>query len=154
MAIKNKAQLKKVLLDKCTNAVDNAGKKVYEEIAGNLNQFYYEYNPDEYIRTGALYNSLEYGTTIPTNNGAIAEIGFDVPHYKHGLVPIKSGGYGFSYWDDEYILDVAMTGRDHYGRSHGGWTQGTLIWTESMQNLGGEQGIKNLLKQELKKQGL
>ena len=59
MNIKNKAQLKKVLIEKCTKAVDNTEKKIYEEFAGNLNQFYHEYHPEEYIRTGALFNSLE-----------------------------------------------------------------------------------------------
>ena len=37
---------------------------------------------------------------------------------------------------------------------HGGYEGGTAIWTESMAKLGGGQGIKNLLIQELKKQGI
>ena len=37
---------------------------------------------------------------------------------------------------------------------HGGHEEGTAIWTESMEHLGGRQGISKLLKQELKKQGL
>jgi hypothetical protein len=82
---------------------------------------------------------------------AVAEIYFDTPHYEHGWVPIQSGGFGYSYWSDEYILDVAMRSTFPHGGYH---TGGTAIWKESMKSIRGEYGIKNLLKQELKKQGL
>lgn len=155
MIFKNEVQLRKFLSEKCAKAVDSAKEKIYEEFAGNLNQFYTEFHPKEYIRTGALFDSLvvtgvkragnQYG------NMATAEIYFDVPSYNHGWVPLQSGDFGYSYWTDNYILDVVMTGKRP---SHGGYEDGTAIWTESMNKLGGRQGIKNLLKQELKRQGL
>lgn len=154
MVFKNEAQLKKFLSEKCAKAVDSAKEKIHEEFAGNLNQFYHEYHPEEYIRTGALYDSLGVSETIRTGNQhmsrAEAEIGFDTPKYKHGRVPLQSGGYGWSSWSDEKIMDVVMTG----GLPHGGYEDGTAIWLESMGHLGGKSGIKNLLKQEVKKQGL
>lgn len=150
MTFKNEAQLKKFLLEKCTKAVDNAKEKVYEEVAGNLNQFYMEFKPEEYIRTGALFNSLEVTGVKRAGNHITAKVYFDIPSYDHGWVPLQSGGYGYSYWTDDYILDVTMTGKF----PHGGYAGGTAIWTESMMNLGDRQGIKNLLIQELKKQGL
>ena len=154
MTFKNDAQLKKFLAEKCAKAVEGAKEKVYKELAGNLNQFYTEFKPNEYIRTGALFNSLEATDVIRTGNQHIsraeAEVGFNTPEYKHGWVPLQSGEYGYSFWDDDYILDVVMTG----ALPHGGYEDGTAIWTESMTNLGGKQGIKNLLKQEIKKQGL
>ena len=150
MTFKNEAQLKKFLLEKCEKAVANTERKIYEEFAGNLNKFYYEFRPEEYIRTGALYNSLESTGVIRTGNVAEAEVGFNTPVYRHGWVPLQSGGYGRSTWNDEKILNVVMTG----DLPHGGYEDGTAIWTESMEKLGGRQGINNLLKQELKRQGL
>ena len=153
MTFKNSAQLKKALAAKCAKAVDNAKERVYEELSGNLNQFYHEFKPNEYIRTGALYNALEVTETVRYGNqhmsSAEAEVGFNTPKYEHGVVPTQSG-YGYSSWSDEEVLDEVMTS----GWPHGGYEEGTAIWTESMQKLGYRKGIKNLIKQELKKQGL
>lgn len=150
MTFKNEAQLKKFLMGKCANAVSNVERKVHEEFAGNLNQFYTEFRPEEYIRTGALFNSLEVTGVKRAGNRVATEIYFNPPSYDHGWVPLQSGGFGYSYWTDDYILDIAMTGKF----PHGGYEGGTAIWTDSMANLGGRQGIKILLIQELRKQGL
>lgn len=152
MTFKNEAQLRNFLMDKCAKAVDSTKEKIREEFADSLNQFYAEFKPEEYIRTGALFNSLEVTGVRRTGNQymsrAEAEIYFIVPSYDHGWVPLQSGGFGYSYWTDDYIFDVAMKG------SHGGHVGGTAIWDDSIRNLGRKRGIKNLLMQELKKQGL
>lgn len=157
MTFKNEAQLKKFLSEKCAKAVGNTKEKVYEEFAGNLNQFYQEFKPKEYIRTGELFNSLETTKVIRSGNQHVsraeAKVGFNVPNYNNGLVPLQNGGYGHANWSGETVLEVAMTG-SYGGLPHGGYEEGTAIWSSSMQSLGGKQGIKNLLKQELKKQGL
>ena len=150
MTFNNEAELKKFLVNKCIKAVTRAEKKVHEELAGNLNQFYTEFHPEEYIRTGALFGSLESTGTIPTGNGAVAEVRFNTPSYVNGAVELQSGSYGYATWDGETVLRVAMES----GVPHGGYAGGTPIWTESMKNLGGKQGINDLLKQELKKEGL
>ena len=150
MVFKNDAQLKRFLVEKSINAVANTERKIHEELSGNLNQFYTEFSPKEYIRTGALYNSLESTGVIPNSNGATAEVGFNTPSYVNGRVALQSGGYGYATWSGETVLAVAMDG----GLPHGGYAGGTAIFSESMQNLGGEGGIENLLIQELKKQGL
>lgn len=158
MSFRNEAQLRKFLMTKCANAVGNTGKKVHEEFSGNLNQFYSEFKPEEYIRTGALLNSLEYDGVKRIGNQhmsrAEVEVGFNTPSYDQGVMPLQHtpehGMYGWATWSGEKVLDVAMTD----GMPHGRYASGTAIWTESMNNLGGEQGIKGLLKQELKKQGL
>lgn len=138
MTFKNEAQLKKFLIEKCVKAVNNTEKKVHAEVAGNLNQFYTEFHPVEYERTGALFGSLETTGTIKTGNGAMAEIYFNTPSYNTGT------------WSGETVLEVAMEGNF----PHGGWADGTAVWTESMEKLGNKNGIEKLLKQELKKQGL
>lgn len=147
MTFKNEAQLKKFLIGKCVKAVANTEKKVYEEFAGNLNQFYTEFHPDEYIRTGALFNSLEHTGAMPTGNGAEAKVLFNTPSYNQGLVELQSGNYGWATWDGETVLKVALESNV----PHGGHAGGTAIWTESMNKLG---DIEGLLMQELKKQGL
>ena len=154
MTFKNEAELKRFLMKKCTEAVANTEKRVHEELSGNLNQFYAEFKPKEYIRTGALFNALESTGVIRTGNQHMsrveAEVGFNVPQYEHGWMRLQSGDYDWSSWSDEEVLDVVMQSR----LPHGGYEDGTAIWTESIKNLGGKRGIKNLLKQELKKQGL
>lgn len=150
MTFKNESQLKNFLMSKCTNAVANTEKKVYEELSGSINQFYTEFKPKEYIRTGALFNSLDSTGVVIDGNCVTAEVRVNTPSYTHGFVPLQSGDFGYSYWDDEYILSVTMKS----GFPHGGYEGGTAIWTDSMDKLGGNDGIKNLLKQELKKQGL
>ena len=151
--IKSEAELKNLLLQKCIEAVANAEVKVYAEMAGNLNQFYSEYRPREYARTGALFDSLKHSGAIKTGNSVVAEVGFDMPTYTHGFVTLQDGGFGYSSWTDEQILNVVMTG-DQIGLPHGGYADGTAIWIESIERLGGKQGIQDLLKRELKKQGL
>lgn len=157
MTFKNKAQLNKFLSEKCAKAVGVARDKVHQEFAGNLNQFYTEFKPKEYIRTGELLNTLEAtGVTRTGNqhvNRAEAEVGFNIPSYESGLMPLQSGDYGYATWDGETVLEVAMTG-SYGGLPHGGYEDGTAIYTESMANLGGKRGIENLIKQELKNQGL
>jgi hypothetical protein len=150
MTFENESELRKFLISKCTKAVNNAKDKVYIEFAGNLNQFYSEFSPEYYIRTGALFNSLDSMDAISTNNGAWAEVYFDTPSYQNGNVLLQDGSYGQAFWSGEKVLNVALKGF----LPHGGWADGTAIWTDSMENLGNKQGIKDLLKQELKKQGL
>lgn len=154
MVFKNEKQLKNFLLSKCKNAVANTERKVHEELAGNLNQFYTEFHPEEYIRTGALFNSLESTGVSQTSSGASAEVRFNTPSYDQGLMPLQHtpehGMYGWATWDGETVLNVAMESNV----PHGGYAEGTAVWSKSMNNLGGKVGIENLLKQELKKQGL
>ena len=154
MTFKNESQLKRFLMEKCTKAVANTEKIIHEEFAGNLNQFYTEFKPEEYIRTGALFNSLEVTGVKRAGNRVVSKIYFNTPTYQHGWVPLQSGGFGHSSWSDEKILDVVMTGGRAGGRPHGGYEDGTAIWTDTMAKLGGSKGIRNLLKQELKKQML
>lgn len=154
MAFKNSRELQKALANKCAAAVGATERKIYEEFAGNLNQFYTEFKPAEYIRTGALFGSLDTTGVIRSGNQhmsrAEAEIGFDTPSYQHGWVQLQSGDYDYAAWDGEKVLDVAMTS----GLPHGEYAGGTPIWKESMRGLGGKRGVKNLLESELKKQGL
>lgn len=149
MDFKNEAALKAALIAACTNAVAKTERKVHGKFAENLNEYYGEFTPAEYIRTGALFGSLETTGTQSTGNGASAEIYFTTPSYEQGLMPLQHtpehGRYGWATWDGEAVLDTAMHG------SHGGYIGGTAIWDDSMAELGDIEGI---LIQALKAQGL
>lgn len=139
MVFKNEAQLKKFLIEKCSNAVSNARDEIFNEFNFSMLQFYSEYDPVEYIRTSALKNSLKSSGVTSTRSGAYAEVYFDTPSYDTGT------------WDGETVLEVALT----TSVPHGGLpVGGTPIWNETMRVLGDKQGIENLLKQELRNQGL
>lgn len=154
MVFKNEKQLKDFLLAKCKNAIVQAEEKVHRIIDDCLKQFYSEFKPDEYIRTQQLLHSLVRSgiKPSPSGNGFEAEVYFDVGslNYDQGVVPLQSGGYGWAEWDAETVLRVAMTG-DYGGLPHGGYEDGTAIWTESLKRLG---NIFELLKQELVAQGI
>lgn len=145
MTFSNEAALKAALVAAATAAVSQVEKRVHSEFAGNLNQYYGEFTPAEYIRTGALMGSLETTGTMPTGSGASAEIYFTTPSYQTGLVPLQSGRMGYATWSGGQVLDSAMHG------SHGGYTGGTAIWDDSMASLG---NIEALLIQAIKAQGL
>ena len=150
MVFKNEAQLRSFLMGKCNEAVASTQKKIHEEFSKNLSEFYEEFEPIEYIRTNALFDSLEVTGIKQAGNSVDAEVYFATPSWEHGWVPLQSGNNGYSSWSDEKILAVTMRG----AAPHGGYHGGTPIWSESMKNLGGQRGIKSLLKQELKRQGL
>jgi hypothetical protein len=145
MAFSNEADLKAALVAVCTNAVAQVEEKVYTEFAGNLNQYYGEFIPAEYIRTGALYGSLDRTGVKSSGSGASAEVFFNTPSYQTGQIPLQSGRTGYATWSGEQVLDTAMHG------SHGGYVGGTAIWDESIASLG---DIRGLLIQALKAQGL
>lgn len=152
MAFSNEAALKAALVAACTKAVANVKEKVHEEFAGNLNQYYTEFHPDEYIRTGALFNSLESTGVYTSGSGASADVYFDTPSYQTGVMQLQStpitGRLGYATWTGEQVLDSAMHG------SHGGYVDGTAIWDESMAKLGDKKGIEALLVRALKEQGV
>ena len=143
MAFSNEAELKAALTAAAVGAVAQVEKKVYEEFAGNLNQYYGEFIPAEYIRTGALLGSLEHTGAMSTGSGAKARVYFTTPSYQTGSVPLQSGRTGWATWSGGQVLDTAMHG------SHGGYVGGTAIWDESMASLG---DIKGLLLSAVKAQ--
>ena len=154
MIIKNNTQLTNALMKKCVAAVDSAELKVYGEFFDNVHNFYTEFEPNEYIRTYALYNSLDSTGAKRIGDSVKAKVYFNTPSYQQGIMELQHtpehGMYGWASHSGEEVLDTVMTSKN----SHGGHISGTPIWNESMKKLGGKSGIKNIIKQELKKQGL
>ena len=150
MVFDNDEQLKKFIANKCAAAVANAENKVYTEFAGNLNQFYSEFSPEYYIRTGALFNSLDSTGVMVNGNNICADVFFHTPSYQNGEVLLQDGSYGIANWSGDKVLYIAMKGL----YPHGGYASGTMLWDDTLEALGGRKGIEEMLKSELKKQGL
>lgn len=132
MAFKSIKYLENDILKKCHSAVVSVEKEVYNKLESNRNAFYAEdWSTRTYHRTGALKDSLKR-TGV---NEAYAEVGFDTPSYNTGS------------WSGETVLSVAMEGE----KPHGGYMEGTQIWTASMNELG---DINDKLAQALRAQGL
>lgn len=134
MAFSSLAGLKAALVAAAVNAVSKVEGEVYTTFAGNLNQYYGEFMPAEYIRTGELLGSLNRTGARSTGSGASADVYFTTPSYQTGVVPLQSGRTGWATWSGEQVLNTAMHG------SHGGYTGGTAIWDESMGELGDIEG--------------
>lgn len=152
MVFKNQKQLEDFLMAKCKNAIIQAEEKVHQTIDNCLKQFYNEFSPDEYIRTEQLLHSLVKSDVKESGNGFEVEVYFDVDglNYPKGETELQSGRKGYANWNKDTILDVAMTG-SYGGLPHGGYAEGTAIWTESIKRLGDVYG---LLERELRAQGI
>lgn len=151
MVFKSQKQLENFLLQKCKAAVAGTEQKVHDIIDRCLKQFYEQFEPEEYIRTGQLLHSLVKSGVKKVENGYEAEVYFDVDniHYLNGYLEIKStsetGRLGYAAWDKDTILDVAMNS----GLPHGGYAKGTAIWTKSQATIATLGGVFKMLEQEL-----
>ena len=137
-------EFKEFLLSKSVEAVDSVKGEVYGKFQEKLGKYYSEFSPEEYIRTGALQNSLNQEGAFSTGSGARARVYFSTPSYAQGMMLLQHtpehGRYGWATWSGEQVLDTAM------GGSHGGYASGTPIWSSAMAELGGSGGIKAKLK--------
>lgn len=147
MVFKSEAQLKNFLMLKCRVAVASTEQKVYDIIDKCLVQFYEEFDPNEYIRTGKLLRSLVKSNIKQVENGFEVEVYFDVSalNYQTGVVPTQTGT-GYASWDDETVLRVAMES----GVPHGGYESGTAVWTKSQATIQALGGVYKMLERELK----
>lgn len=160
MKFKSEAELKKFLLAKCKEAVARTEQKVHSIIDMCLEQFYNEFSPIEYIRTEQLLHSLVRSGIEPNGkNGYKARVYFDADalDYKKGAVEIRSTGLtgrmGYAVWDTDTILDVVMTG-SYSGLPHGGYQEGTAIWSQSQKGMQALGGVYEMLERELKTIGV
>lgn len=148
MGFKSMAEINAAISAACLGAVAEVATEVHLEFYYALMNYYGEFSPTSYIRTGGLLNSLQTTGAVSTGNGARAKIYFETPGYKQGLMYLQhthqSGIYGWATWDGGTVLSTAMAG------SHGGKFSGTPIWDSVMGKLGGESGIKAKLLAALK----
>lgn len=147
-------QLEKHLMQKCRAAVAETEKEVHDKFKVNVDNFYSEFTPEEYIRTGNLRGSLQCSPVISSGNSVEAEVYFDTPSYEQGMMPLQHtpehGRYGWATWSGEDVLVTALS----TGMPHGGYAAGKPIWTIAMNELGGKKGIDDKLKAALVANGV
>lgn len=152
MVFKSDKDLEDYVLAQCKKAITNTEQKIHQVIDEHLKMFYGEYDPVEYIRTEQLLHSLVRTGVKRVGKGYEAEVYFDASKLNYPNPAMgKSGQYHNVKFTNEEILDMTMKGS--HGGSHGGWRDGTHIWDDSMNWLGGKNMTKLLLN-ELKAQGI
>lgn len=130
--------LKNHILSCSQVAVERATEKIHYVINLFLTDYYREFKPDVYVRTEQLLKSLVRSDVRPTANGWEAEVYFDINalDYSTRIVPdgkpwSSNNTYHREGWtkdNDMWVLGTAMQG----GLPHGGYAEGTQIWTESL----------------------
>lgn len=141
MAFNSIEALEAALVAAATEAVAEVEEKVHGTLEKNLDQFYGEFSPEEYIRTGALRQSLNKTGVTSSGSGAFAEVYFNTPSYSQGMIPLQHtpehGRYGWATWDGGTVLNVALES----DVPHGGYADGTPVWSTSMAELGDIKGL-------------
>lgn len=142
-------------VDKCiTSALEQTRIAVGNTLLNKVSDYYDEYEPIEYERiTFTLLDSLASKSKYSLDKGEVTKV---------------KDGYEFKVgWDNAYLnfYYKAATGRMVLewfdNKTHGGWRYDNdgnefehRFLTEALEELGGESGIKNLFRQNLKKVGL
>ena len=129
-------EIKRDVLLRTKVGVLNTREEIYRVIERCLQIYYGEYEPNRYVRTSKLMNSL-----VRETDGD--NLGFRV------YFDVSALNYITGTWDGQKVLDTAMTGEN--GGSHGGWVDGVHIWDDSMGDLG---SISALIRRELIAAGL
>ena len=162
MIFKSIKELENHILTKSEVAVELAQEKAAMIINHFLTQFYNEFSPEWYARTEQLLRSLVKSEVRQTSNGWVAEVYFDSSalDYSTRIIPAQlshsnkisnENTYHRNPWTDEntaWVLEIAMTG----SLPHGGYADGTAIWTESMRVL--DKEAINILKEKLIQAGI
>ena len=145
-AVTNMAQLEALIMSKVNVAVAKTRDNIYETLQLCIANYYNEYIPKPppigYDRTYAFKNSpikLDVkvsGTSVSTE------------------VKIDEGYLGSTYSKGQHPTGLEVAQMAEAG-THGGIGGGfSSFWTDTINLLGGEAGIRNLLIYYLKEQGL
>ena len=129
-------EFEKFVLDKCRDAVSETEQEVHQVMESNVNQFYGEYSPREYNRTGAFSESLQKTGVMSTGNGFEAEVYFNEVSWPSVTVG-QSGMLHTKDKSDGEILANNLTG----GAPHGWYAGGTPVWNASLSTLGDIKGL-------------
>lgn len=146
MVFKSAEEIKMYIMKNMQIAIKEAEKKAYEIISKFLKQYYSEFSPSVYERTYQLLSSLVESEIISTGNGYQVQIYFDASRLDYSMKLINGTPVPNKGWSEEKTLEAAMNG------SHGGYTSGTPIWSESVAALDANMII--ILKQSLVSAGI
>lgn len=145
--IKNPNDLIKILDARVSQALKMTQDFIYKAIMTELNNYYHEpvfYGgssiPVVYDRLYKMLNSIVKTDIVRSGNGFSCTVGVDEEYLKYTY---PGGATGQKVWEWANA------------NTHGGTVEGNLeVWNNAMDSLGGEQGIINLMKQNLKKCGV
>lgn len=133
-------------------AVALTQKEINDVLQKHINAYYDDYEPKVYDRQYVLRDmSIVEPRVIRKGNSFVCEIGFsqDYLNYKYPGNPDWGGnviadGDSILYWNNEFGL-------------HGGTVEGkkpVRIWSDFIEEIGGEFGMLSILYKNLKKCGI
>lgn len=146
VVIKNPNELMKILSARISLALQMTQNAIYKIVQESLSEYYHEpvFNgssiPQKYDRLYKMLNSIVKTDIVNTGNGfsCTVEVNRDYLGYTY-----PGGATGQKVW--EWAND----------KTHGGNVKGNLkVWDNAIDRLGGEAGIINLMKQNLRKCGV
>lgn len=144
--IKNPNDLIKILDARVSQALRMTQDFIYKAIMTELNNYYHEpvfkgsSTPKQYERLYKMLNSIVKTDIVRSGNSFNCTVGVG-EGYLNYTYPGGVTGHEVWEWANANI--------------HGGTVEGNLeVWNNAMDNLGGENGIINLMKQNLRKCGV
>ena len=146
--INNMNDLEKVLQPYIIKSMELTEETIFKKIKEKVEDYYAEYQPTVYQRTGKLREAPFKSEVNKNGNGYYFVVGFK-DDYLTFQYPLSK------QWSD----NIFATGEDVLGyfnsHSHGGTVRGSHdYWDEVLSDLGGDVGIINLFKQNCKRVGL
>jgi len=152
-------ELEKYILSKSQVAIKLAQEKVYHIINRFVKEYYAEFTPGQdkmilnpmntnpyvYERTYQLYRSLVKSRIVPSSNGWVAEVYFDLDALDYSSKLVNGVKVPNKGWSEAKTLNAAMVEGSHGGYYSFG--NNTKVWIESMIIL--NQEMHNMLKKAL-----
>lgn len=146
VVIRNPNELIVVLKSRIQQALQMTQDEVYGEFLKSWEAYYNEpvfdgsSTPKVYERTYKLLESLIKTDIVQSVNGFSCTVEVDTDYLNYD---------GYEEATGREVLEWANA------KTHGGTVQGEIeIWNDALEKLGGENGIRNLMKENLQKCGL
>lgn len=148
MAITSISQLKPMLQSRIRKALDMTCDEIYSVFRNHVKEYYDEYVPTYYQRTHSFLDNLIKTEVVQKGNSLSCQVRLDEDYLKYQYP-------GNPSWEK----NVPATGQDVATWAneglHGGTVQGkSQWWDDAMEELGGKQGILDIMYKNLKKVGI
>lgn len=145
--VRSFTELERILKNRMSQALKMTRDEVYKSIQESLTEYYHEpvFNgsstPQAYERLYHFLNSVIKTNVEIVGNNVSCTVEVDRGYLSH---PYRVGGAtGQEIWEWANA------------KTHGGTVKGNLeVWNEAINNLGGEKGILNIMKQNLIRCGI
>lgn len=164
--IKSISELKRVFQNRASYAARITRDEMFKVFQKHIDKFYGEYKPTVYKRTYKFLNSLIKTDITLSGNELSCSVRIDEkylnyeypytqrfkPSYPHHYDGRFASGYDVASWaNGKFPWDDYSGGKHGYTVDVG---SGNGFWNDAIEELGGKQGIINLMKRNLKKCGV